>query len=389
MLTSFLRLSIVTLLISVTSSLNVSAQWVLMRSDADALITAGTNHIYNTQFDSATACFQKVNKLYPNYPAGYFMEAMVDWWRMQIDQRNKSYGEQFLQKVDKVVDICDRMLDSNAYDIAGLFFKGGILGYRGRYYASNQSWLKATNDAREALDILIKCNQLAPSNYDIMLGTGIYNYFADALPNKYPALKPIMLFLPSGDKKLGVLQLEAASKRARYAAVEAKVVLQMVYGNQFEHSTTDYLRLSSELYLSYPRNAFFHRKYASALLQSGYLDSSETQWRAILNNYRTKRFGYDAYAARESLYYLGYFLFNKAKYDEALQHFYKCDEACRLLDEDPSGFMVKLNLFVGKIYDAQGKRDLAISQYKKVLSWDDSQNSHAEAQQLMQRAYGR
>ncbi len=365
------------------------AQWALMRSDADALITSGTGYIYNTRFDSAAVCFQKVIALYPNYPAGYFMDAMVDWWRLQIDQRNKAAGEQFLVKVDKVIEVCNRMLDSNQYDIAGLFFKGGILGYRGRYYASNQSWLKATNDAREALDILIACNKLAPSNYDIMLGTGIYNYFAAALPERYPALKPIMLFLPNGDKKLGVLQLEAAAKHARYAAIEAKVVLQMVYGNQFERQAIDYLRVCSELYFAYPQNAFFHRKFATALLQNGYVDSSETHWHAILEHYRLKHFGYDAYAAREALYYLGTFLFNKSKLEDALPYFYKCDEACRYLDEDPSGFMVKLNLYVGKIYDLQGKRDLAIMQYQKVLSWTDTQNSHADAQQYMAKPFTR
>ncbi|MFM8439454.1 MAG: hypothetical protein ACKOAX_13335, partial [Candidatus Kapaibacterium sp.] len=147
------------LVVLLAASPSMTAQFVLMRADADELITRGTAHIYNTRFDSATVCFEKVIALYPEFPAGYFMEAMIDWWRMQIDQRNTSYAEAFLRKVDKVVEVCDRMLDTNEYDIAGLFFKGGILGYRGRYYASNSSWLKATNDARQALDILIRCNK--------------------------------------------------------------------------------------------------------------------------------------------------------------------------------------------------------------------------------------
>jgi tetratricopeptide (TPR) repeat protein len=366
-----------------------SAQFALMRADADELITRGTAHIYNTRFDSATVCFEKVNALYPDFPAGYFMEAMIDWWRMQIDQRNTSYAESFLRKVDKVVEVCDRILDTNEFDIAGLFFKGGILGYRGRYYASNSSWLKATNDARQALDILIKCNKLAPSNYDIMLGTGIYNYFADSLPNQYPALKPIMVFLPSGDKKLGVLQLEAAARNARYAAVEAKVVLQMVYGSQFEKQPAEYLRWSRDLYTSYPLNAFFHRKYAVALVMNGYSDSADVQWKGILDKYRQKVFGYDVYSAREALYYLGTFEFNRGNNESALQYLYKCDEASRYLDEDPSGFMVRLNMTIGKIYDLQGRRDLATSQYNKILSWSDYQNSHREAEQYLQEPYRR
>ncbi|MFM8473162.1 MAG: hypothetical protein ACKOBV_06550 [Candidatus Kapaibacterium sp.] len=386
-LASHLRLTVLVVLLAASPSM--TAQFVLMRADADELITRGTAHIYNTRFDSATVCFEKVIALYPEFPAGYFMEAMIDWWRMQIDQRNTSYAEAFLRKVDKVVEVCDRMLDTNEYDIAGLFFKGGILGYRGRYYASNSSWLKATNDARQALDILIRCNKLAPSNYDIMLGTGIYNYFADALPNQYPALKPIMVFLPSGDKKLGVLQLEAAARNARYAAVEAKVVLQMVYGTQFEKQPSEYLRWSRDLYMSYPMNAFFHRKYAVALVMNGYSDSADVQWRSVLDKYKQKVFGYDAYCAREALYYLGTFEFNRGNNESALQFLYKCDEASRYLDEDPSGFMVRLNMTIGKIYDLQGRRDLARVQYDKILSWSDYQNSHAEAQRYKQEPYRR
>lgn len=365
------------------------AQWALMKADAEVLIRKGTNHIYNTEFDSASACFNKVITMYPEHPVGYFLDAMVDWWRMQIDKRNQSYHESFLYKVDRELQVCDKMLEKNEFDIVGLFFKGGALGYRGRYYATNQSWLKAANDAREAFDILIRCSQMAPGNHDIMLGTGIYNYFAAALPEKYSALKAVMVFLPDGDKKLGLLQLEAAAKKAKFAAVEAKVVLQQVYSRDFEKNSTEYLRISQELYSQYPKNSFFHRKYATALVSVGSLDSAEVHWRRILDGYRTKAFGYDAYAAREALYYIGYFLFGKGKYDEALPYFYKCDEACRLLDQDPSGYISFLNLYVGKIYDIQGKRDMAIAQYNKIIGWNYNTDCVNEAKQYLQTAYKR
>jgi tetratricopeptide (TPR) repeat protein len=371
-------------------ALPLPAQWALLRTDADSLIRVGRDCIYGARFDQARRIFAEVISRYPNHPAGYFLDAMIEWWQMQVDRRNSSrYEEVFLQKVERVITLCDSILERNPYDIAGLFFKGGALGYRGRYYATVQSWLKAANDGRLALDILIKCSQLAPGNHDIMLGTGIYNYYAAALPEKYPVLKPIMVFLPSGDKRIGILQLEAAARNATYADIEAKVLLQQVYSSQFENQPHDYLRISSELYERYPTNPLFHRRYAVALLQVGNLDSSVAHWHRILDAYRTKQPYYDAYAAREALYYIGWYLFTVGRYDEALPYFYKCDEACRLLDEDPSGFMVKLNLYIGKIYDLQGKRELAVMQYKKVLSWKDVQNSHAEAEQYLQTPYAR
>lgn len=368
---------------------NAQAQWVLLKTDADKLVRDGTRYIYNVQFDSASICFNKVIQLYPEHPAGYFLDAMIEWWKIQIDRRNKSYEEVFLTKIDRVIGVCDAILEKEKFDIAGLFFKGGALGFRGRYYASNQSWLKAANDGRDAFDILMQCSKLAPANADIRLGTGIYNYFAAALPEQYPALKAVMVFLPNGEKKVGISQLESAAQKAVYAAVEAKVVLQQVYSNQFENSPHDYLRICRELYTAYPNNPVFHRKYATALLQTGNLDTSDYHWHQILANYRTKKFGYDAFSARDALYYIGWYLFQQGKYNESLPYFYKCDEASRYLDEDPSGFMIKLNLYIGKVYDIQGKRDLAISQYKKILSWRDNKGSHSEAEQLMQKPYGK
>ena len=188
---------------------------------------------------------------------------------------------------------------------------------------------------------------------------------------------------------MGILQLEAAARNARYAGVEAKVVLQMVYSQQFEKQPYEYLRWSRELYQSYSSNAFFHRKYAVALVMNGYSDSADVQWRTIIDRYKQKVFGYDVYSAREALYYVGTNEFYRGNNEQALQYLYKCDEASRYLDEDPSGFMVKLNMTIGKIYDIQGKRDLAKSQYNKIISWSDYQGSHKEAEQLLQKPYTR
>ncbi|MBL7974100.1 MAG: tetratricopeptide repeat protein [Candidatus Kapabacteria bacterium] len=366
-----------------------NAQWVFSKQDAEFNIRRGMTCVYNTRFDSATIYFNRVISDYPDHPAGYFMDAMVEWWKIQIQGVSKSDPTAFLYKIDRVTTVCDKLIEKNENDIIGLFFKGGALGFRGRYYASSQSWLKAANDGREALDILVRCSKIAPGNSDIMLGTGIYNYYAASLPEKYPALKTVMVFLPSGDKKLGLLQLESASKNAKFANVEAKVLLQQVYGPQFDDNRTEYNRICTDLYTSYPGNAIFHRKYAYSLTLLGQNDTAQSEWRKVLNGYRTKQFGYDVQAAREALYYIGTINFTNGKIQEALPYLYKCDEACRALNQDDDAFMIKLNITIGKIYDLQGQRELALKQYNKILSWDDLKGSHDEVKQYIQKPYGK
>jgi tetratricopeptide (TPR) repeat protein len=365
----------------------LKAQFAIMRSDADSLVLLGTSYIYNIQFTEATDCFGKVINMYPNHPVGYFLDAMVEWWKIWLYSNTEEYDALFLKKIQKVLDVSEAILDTNAFDINALFFKGGALGYRGRYYAIRKVWLKAASDGNTAYEILKRCQSIAPGNHDIMLGTGIYNYFSVKLPEEYPILKTIATFLPKGDLRLGILQLQAASRWARYASVEAKVVLLQIY-YQYENNIDKTFEVATELNTKYPRNPYFHRYMGRCYVSQGNMQKSEVLWRDVLKRYMDKWPGYDVYAARESLYYVAYSLSTRGAYDESLQYFYKCDEACRKLDKEPSGFMVNLNLRIGNIYDIQGKRDYAKMQYNKVLGMKEWQNSHDKAKQYLQRPYG-
>jgi tetratricopeptide (TPR) repeat protein len=158
--------------------LKLSSQWAIMKSDADSLVQLGTYYVYNVKFDSAEAAFKKVIDKYPEHPAGYFLDAMVDWWKTKLLTNTDKYDRSFIKKITKVVDISDKMLDKNSKDINALFFKAGALGYRGRFYAEKESWIKAASDGAEAFNLLQECRKIAPHNHDIMLGTGIYNYFS-------------------------------------------------------------------------------------------------------------------------------------------------------------------------------------------------------------------
>jgi len=364
------------------------AQWMFMRQDGDTILREGVRAIYNVEFKKASEKFKQVIALYPEHPAGYFMDAMIDWWRILLNQRSTRYDQQFLSKIDRVLAKCDELLSAEPKNITALFFKGGALGFRGRYYAVRQQFVEAASVGKEGMEILRELQKIAPTNHDIMLGTGVYNYYAAALPERYPLLKPVMLFLPRGDKKLGILQLKAAGNQARYAAVEAKAQLMAILYND-EKKPSEAIVYARELTQQYPNNPYFARYLGRCLVQLGPLDSMEMVWRTLLLGYMDKKEGYDEFTAREALYYIGTVQMLKGNYDIALKYLYKCDEASRLVDKEMSGFMVKANLKIGQIYDVQGKRDLAISQYKKVAGWRDYDGTQDEAARYIAKPYGR
>ncbi len=362
------------------------AQW-LEDSSADSHIRKGINFVYNLSFDSARVEFQIVANTYPNHPAGHFFIAMVEWWQIITDFEDRSRDKKFIRMLDHVISLCEKRLDEDENDITALFFKGGSLGFQGRLYGNREDWLRAANCGREALPIVLKAYKLAPNNNDILLGMGIYNYYAAVIPELYPWVKPIMLLFPKGNKIEGLRQLKIASNNARYANIEATYFLLQVYQN-FENSHQEALQLALKLHNMFPNNVIFHKYVGRCYVTLAKWNEAHRIFSKILDNVKSKKIGYDLIAEREANYYIGQAEMNLGTYENALQYLYRTDELCRILDTNEiSGYMVYTNLKIGMIYDLQGNRDLAIMQYRKVLNMKNYQDSRKQAESYIKTPY--
>jgi tetratricopeptide (TPR) repeat protein len=361
-------------------------QWI-GDPDAEEHTRRGIDDVYNLMFDSAQTNFKYLIHKQPDHPAGYFFLAMVDWWRIITDFNNTSHDDGFFGQLDRVIDLCDKRLDKNENDIAALFFKGGALGFKGRLHGNREDWVKAANDGRQALPIVQKAYQLAPENNDILLGMGIYNYYAAVIPEQYPFVKPLMIFFPEGDRKKGFSQLRLASEKALYANVEATYFLMQILEN-FEKKYEDAVQLAVLLHTKYPNNPMFHRYTGRCYASAGRWNEAHTTFNEILQRVLSHQTGYDSYTEREARFYVGVYEMDNGNYIDALTHFYRVDELSRTIDhKEQSGFMTIANLRMGMIYDAQKKRELAITQYKKVLEMKDNQDAHAQAEQYLKTPY--
>ncbi|OGU61565.1 MAG: hypothetical protein A2X64_02360 [Ignavibacteria bacterium GWF2_33_9] len=374
------------LFISLFSPLPLFSQWAILMNDADSLVLEGTDNIYNLEFEKAKEKFEIIKERYPKHPAGYFLDAMIVWWKINLDQDNEEFDNEFNKKVEKVINVCDETLDTNNYNITALFFKGGVIGYRARLRIIRNDWFDALKDAETALDILQKCQQVAPFNHDIMLGTGLYNYFSEKFPQEYPLLKPLMVFLPKGDKRLGLFQLRASAKYARYASTESKVALMQIYYS-FENSTYDALQIAQELNSKYPDNPYFQRYLGRCYIRMGMNDAADVVWRDVLKKTFTRKRGYNNLVARESMYYVGVNLMYDQKYKEALKFLKKSVEGSEVIDKKTSGFKISALLKIGNIYDKLGDRKTALKYYNKVLEQDEWNNSHQTAKKYIKTPY--
>jgi len=151
-----------------------------------------------------------------------------------------------------VIDICDNILDKSEGDADALLFKGGALGYRGLVRAIRESYLKSAEDGKKSLHLLMKVLELYPDNKDALFGVGVYNYYADKIPEEKPILKPLTILFPKGDKGKGLLQLKEAAESSKYSKIEARNALSRIDLN-YEQNFTEAETISLSLYNDYEK----------------------------------------------------------------------------------------------------------------------------------------
>jgi tetratricopeptide (TPR) repeat protein len=359
-------------------------------SDYDSLVTAGINQIYGIEFSKAEKTFSILKSDFPNHPAGRFFPAMIYWWKILLDISNEQYDDIFYEKIDGVIEFCDNLLEINPNDVDALFFKGGAIGFRGRLRVIRESWLQAASDGRDALPIVEQAAKLEPKNVDVQLGFGIYNYYASVIPNRYPIVKPLLLFFPEGDKELGIKQLKNTANNGKYGKIEARYFLMSLYSNyEKDNETAEFY--SNQLVKAFPNNPIFERWRGRIAVKKSDWTVADSIFRNVLKKGDKNFPGYKTIKVkREAVYYIAYQYKNNGEYEEALKYFNKCADYCRKIDtEKESGFLVNSTLYIGTIYESQAKYDKAVKYYEDVLDMREYANSHTLAELYLKRIKNR
>lgn len=352
----------------------------------DERIQTGIKQIYNIEFEQAEKTFRSILTDYPENPAGRFFLAMVDWWKILLDLDNESYDQMFFQKIEDVIFHCNQILKKDKKNVDALFFKGGAIGFRGRLRALRDSWLKAADDGREALPIVEYASKLDPSNQDVQLGFGIYNYYASVIPDQYPYIKPLMIFFPKGDKEKGIAQLKNTAKNGKYAKYEAQYFLMTLFFN-YESNYEEAKKYADNLTSIFPRNPSFQRWLGRIYARLGDWKNADSVFGNYLQKADSNFYGFNfPYGLRESRYYVAVHLKNEQLLDSSKYHFQKCIDISNQIDkEEDSGFKINSMIYLAQISEEQNDIKSSLDYYRKVLKMRNWNNSHQLAEVNIQR----
>ena len=370
------------------------AQWILQSGEIDAKIHRGIELTYNMDYASADRTFDSVIAINPAHPSGYFYKAMVNFWRAITNTDNTGYDEAYRQQLQLCIDRADNLLDTNEFDLAGLFYKGAALGMRARIFAIRPNWEDAVGlllgDAREGVKYLNKLEDRVPGNTDILFGRGLYNYYVEAIKEDNPALSTVIGLFATGNKRVGLQMLEIAAKYATYSRTETMYELMKInyiYEKNFNHSF-DFAKI---LAAKYPNNSAFLHYYGFCQVSLGLLNNYDSTYRVMLSRANERREGYTIKQAREAKYFIGqaYLFRPNGNLDSALYYLYNSNLLShKITPTEVTWWIAKSELLMGQAYDARNDRTNALLMYNRVLKMKDA-GQHADAQRFIESAYRR
>ena len=363
-----------------------------LRGAIDPRIQHGIDLIYQLRFAEADEYFDAIIETAPDNPTGHFFLAMVGWWRVLIDLDDRTHDEDLYTLLDRCIAVCDRRLDDDPDDFDAILFKGGAVGFRGRLRGDRHEFMRAARDGLRSLPLLEKSRQLEPTNKDILFGQGIYNYFAEVIPQKHPVVRPVMLFLDGGDRELGLQQLEQVGREGRYARTEALYFLAQIY-RVFEDDNQRALPYLVELHEMYPTNALFHRYRARTLVALGRWIEGVAHYEEVARRSRSRQAGYHDRGHMEALYHIGKNAFRQRRLETAVRSFVAADSLGGLLSGGPgeatNGYASLVLLYLGMTYDELGEHDEAVRCFDRVLELPPEGTSHELARRYRAEPFTR
>jgi len=266
--------------------------------------TQALNDMYNFKFEIAERQFRWIIQGYPWHPIGYFMQALGEWWKIMPELEDESLDENFYAYIDTTIKVAETLHLNKEYQVEAAFFLAAAYGFKGRLLSERSNWTKAAVAGKNALNYMDETRYKGGLSPELLFGYGLYNYYAEWIPENYPALKPILWFFPNGDKELGVKQLNEVTRNALYTRVEASVFLsRILYSDNINREES--MQITEYLATQYPDNPYFSRSYARQLYSTGKYRDAEKLCKEILTKVESRQQGFGPKTGRYISFFLG------------------------------------------------------------------------------------
>ncbi len=408
---------VLVLLLAVTISVSAqqpSSPWLTdaERARFEELRRSGLDALYNIDYDKAHRDFKEIVQLLPNHPGGYQLLAARLWIKTLYESRRLQTSlyssDSFYSNGDDRVDpkivtefrnltrearrLAEAKLKQEPKNIEALDFLANTEGLKAAFEeAVERRHIAALRDGNDAVNFHREVLKIDPKYVDAQITIGLYEYVVGSLPWAVKIIAGATGF--RGSKKRGLAMLEQVAKEGRWAQDDAKSVLVVLYRRERRYA--DVLKLTRELSAKYPRNYLLRLESADALVSlagvkriekdtTGAVQAEKEAFAMFDELLRDRNVRDTAARALDLIHFkYGEVLLEAGHHERAAKEFLA---ATKVSSAEP-GLVTMAHLYAARAYDASGKRDEALAQYKVVLARPNVYDAHEEAKRGLKQAY--
>ncbi len=286
------------------------------------------------------------------------------WWQIQLDPLNPARDAEFRRSSDAVVIANQAWTLREPLRAEAWFYLGGAYGARVQFRALRGERLAAARDGTRVKDALDEAIRLDAGLHDAFFGMGLYHYYADVAN---PAAKILrrLLFLPGGDRALGLREMERARDRGAVVSSEAAYQLHLAY-LWYEQQPDRARELLRSLRARHPRNPHFTQLVAEVEdVYLGDITESLRSWESLLAAAQERRIAEPLMAATRARLGLALQLDRLHETDRALDHLRA------IIREEPTapyGALAQTYLQLAHSLDRLGLRSDAVAAYRAAAA---------------------
>jgi len=267
----------------IVASIAIAILWTIaaLAQDLNTLRAEGYEALYNLDYQTARARFQKMIELAPDHPAGPQCMASSLWvqqlnqsWELKAtlystgaitdskSQVDRKQVDEFRKWIRRAKSLSQARLRKDPRDVEALYFLGAAEGLEASWAGGvERKFMAAFRAGKDSVEHHREVLKLAPDFHDAELTIGLMNYIIGSLP--LPTKMLVATMGVRGSKKRGLETLQRVATEGKWARDVARVLLVDLYKR--EKRWDDAARTARELATKYPRNYLFKLQIADAL----------------------------------------------------------------------------------------------------------------------------
>src|SRR5256712_6323873 len=260
------------------------------RARFEELRIAGSEQLYNLDYETARKQFKEMAVAFPNYPAGpqfladtLWAETLYQTRRLQSslygnddtfystsdDKADPALIDQFRTLTRQARLLAEARLKQSPRDVEALYFLGAIEGLKASFEeAVERRHFAALKDGSDAVDRHREVIKLDPNYHDAELTIGLYDFTVGSLPLPIKLIAGVAGF--RGSKKRGLATLERVTREGNWIRDEARTLLIVLYTREKRYAEA--AACAKELAAKYPRNYLCRLEAADALVSQAALE---------------------------------------------------------------------------------------------------------------------